>query len=88
MEFAGVAEVANQSALGGQVVVVGDDHAPFAGGHRLGGCEAEDSHVADRAGELLLAVAGQVGLGGVFEDVQAVRLARSRIGPMSAVWPA
>ena len=43
------AEIAQAAAVLGEAVVVGDDHAAFAGGDVLVGVEAEGADVAETA---------------------------------------
>ncbi len=60
-----VAQVAGQS---GNLLVVGGDHASFAGGDDLVGVEAETASISQTAGALTF-VFGPMRFGGVFHHV-------------------
>lgn len=65
------AEVAQAAAGLGQLLVVGDDHAAFAGGDVLVGVEAEGADIAEAAAGAAF-VGLSMHLSGVFEHFQAV----------------
>lgn len=61
----------------GQALVVGDEHAAFAGGDGFVGVEAEAGNVAERT-DHAAGVTGGEGVGGVFDDADASGTAESQ----------